>query len=158
MAKRWLVLKRDEEGVSPVIATILMVAITVVLAAVLYVMVTNLIIVDGNKPQVTLTRLGCEPGSCKASVSGAVPADVRLDLFKVTVLVDGDPVGTPQVIVAGSDLAFGNLTFRYTDLGGEGRMTGGDSFRLSGTSAGFVYVVSFLWQDGSEVAHQEFSV
>src|SRR3972149_566904 len=43
MEKRTLVLKRDEEGVSPVIATILMVAITVVLGAVLYVMVSGLI-------------------------------------------------------------------------------------------------------------------
>ncbi len=34
-------LKRDEEGVSPVIATILMVAITVVLAATLYMMVSD---------------------------------------------------------------------------------------------------------------------
>ena len=33
----------DERGVSPVIAVVLMVAITVVLAAVLYVMVINLI-------------------------------------------------------------------------------------------------------------------
>jgi flagellin-like protein len=39
LAKPWLVLRKNEEGVSPVIATILMVAITVVLAAVLYVMV-----------------------------------------------------------------------------------------------------------------------
>src|SRR3972149_4159426 len=43
MEKRTVVVKRDEEGVSPVIATILMVAITVVLAAVLYVMVSGLI-------------------------------------------------------------------------------------------------------------------
>ncbi len=35
-------LKRNEEGVSPVIATILMVAITVVLAATLYVMVSDI--------------------------------------------------------------------------------------------------------------------
>ncbi len=35
-------LRRDVHGVSPVIATILLVAITVVLAAVLYVMITNL--------------------------------------------------------------------------------------------------------------------
>src|SRR3989442_10795764 len=36
-------IRKDEKAVSPVIATILMVAITVVLAAVLYVMVTGLI-------------------------------------------------------------------------------------------------------------------
>lgn len=39
MKKAW---KRNDEGVSPVIATILMVAITVVLAAVLYVMVMGM--------------------------------------------------------------------------------------------------------------------
>jgi flagellin-like protein len=44
MKKIWK--QRSEEGVSPVIATILMVAITVVLAAVLYVMVIQM----GNKP------------------------------------------------------------------------------------------------------------
>jgi flagellin-like protein len=38
MKKIWAI-RKDAEGVSPVIATILMVAITVVLAAVLYVMV-----------------------------------------------------------------------------------------------------------------------
>ncbi|MCK5038821.1 MAG: type IV pilin, partial [Thermoplasmata archaeon] len=35
-------IRKDSEGVSPVIATILMVAITVVLAAVLYVMVIGI--------------------------------------------------------------------------------------------------------------------
>src|SRR3989475_11468709 len=45
------VIQKDEAAVSPVIATILMVAITVVLAAVLYVMVSGLITpVGGNKP------------------------------------------------------------------------------------------------------------
>src|SRR2546427_7506319 len=42
MKRSWIV-RKDEKAVSPVIATILMVAITVVLAAVLYVMVTGLI-------------------------------------------------------------------------------------------------------------------
>jgi len=42
MKKLWLI-RKDEEAVSPVIATILMVAITVVLAAVLYVMVSGLL-------------------------------------------------------------------------------------------------------------------
>ncbi|MEE9116034.1 MAG: archaellin/type IV pilin N-terminal domain-containing protein, partial [Thermoplasmata archaeon] len=40
--KRKSFIRKDEEGVSPVIATILMVAITVVLAAVLYIMVIGL--------------------------------------------------------------------------------------------------------------------
>ena len=43
--------REDESAVSPVIATILMVAITVVLAAVLYVMVSGLITGPGGAPQ-----------------------------------------------------------------------------------------------------------
>ena len=45
------VIRKDETAVSPVIATILMVAITVVLAAVLYVMVSGLITGPGGAPQ-----------------------------------------------------------------------------------------------------------
>ena len=44
-------IRKDESAVSPVIATILMVAITVVLAAVLYVMVSGLISGPGGTPQ-----------------------------------------------------------------------------------------------------------
>jgi archaeal type IV pilus assembly protein PilA len=44
------IIRKDEEAVSPVIATILMVAITVVLAAVLYVMVSGLITGPGGTP------------------------------------------------------------------------------------------------------------
>src|SRR5713226_3446006 len=50
------IIRKDERAVSPVIATILMVAITVVLAAVLYVMVSGLITGPGaQKPLVTFS-------------------------------------------------------------------------------------------------------
>ena len=58
MRKR-LIIRKDEQAVSPVIATILMVAITVVLAAVLYVMVTGLLTGPGAGPRsmgVTVSR------------------------------------------------------------------------------------------------------
>ncbi len=45
------IVRKNDEAVSPVIATILMVAITVVLAAVLYVMVSGLISGPGNAPK-----------------------------------------------------------------------------------------------------------
>jgi archaeal type IV pilus assembly protein PilA len=53
------IIRKDEKAVSPVIATILMVAITVVLAAVLYVMVSGLITGPGSTPKaigVSVTR------------------------------------------------------------------------------------------------------
>jgi len=46
------IIRKDEQAVSPVIATILMVAITVVLAAVLYVMVSGLLVGPTGGPQV----------------------------------------------------------------------------------------------------------
>lgn len=46
-----MIIRKDEHAVSPVIATILMVAITVVLAAVLYVMVTGLLTGPGTGPR-----------------------------------------------------------------------------------------------------------
>jgi len=45
-------IRYDRKAVSPVIATILLVAITVVLAAVLYVMVSGLLTPVGNGPQI----------------------------------------------------------------------------------------------------------
>ena len=52
-------IQKDESAVSPVIATILMVAITVVLAAVLYVMVSGLITAPGGQ----VRSIGINPGS-----------------------------------------------------------------------------------------------
>lgn len=49
----------DERGVSPVIAVILMVAITVVLASVLYIMLTSIVIPP---PKTNFDRLDCKKG------------------------------------------------------------------------------------------------
>src|SRR5947207_11478653 len=66
------IIRKDEAAVSPVIATILMVAITVVLAAVLYVMVSGLITpVGGNKPLVTFAAVDQRSGNATIAVAGA---------------------------------------------------------------------------------------
>ncbi|MFQ5837172.1 MAG: type IV pilin [Thermoplasmata archaeon] len=56
MRKPWAI-RKDQAAVSPVIATILMVAITVVLAAVLYVMVSGLVSGPGSTPEVILVSV-----------------------------------------------------------------------------------------------------
>jgi len=55
-AFRWR--KKDKRGVSPIIATILLVAITVVLAAVLYILISGLTKGPGNTPLGTSLTLG----------------------------------------------------------------------------------------------------
>jgi flagellin-like protein len=162
MEKRLLVLKRDEEGVSPVIATILMVAITVVLAAVLYVMVSGLIGGGGTtRPQVTMVTsgpgLGCTGTStCKGRIADASQAN-ELAKYKVRVFGNSTALGAAATLST-SDLTFGTVTFTYTDLGGEGNLGGGDEFTISGLVASTDYKISFIWAaDSTQVAEALFS-
>src|SRR5437667_12067608 len=85
------VIRKDEAAVSPVIATILMVAITVVLAAVLYVMVSGLISpVGGNKPLVTFSAVDQSAGNATIGVAGASqrvsPSNYKVNLDRKSVV------------------------------------------------------------------------
>src|SRR5256712_14109358 len=79
-------IRSDREGVSPVIATILLVAITVVLAAVLYVMVSGLLTPVGNGPQiigVVLSKTGDGKNwslEIASTPLGLTPGTVHLEL------------------------------------------------------------------------------
>ncbi|MGB2825540.1 MAG: archaellin/type IV pilin N-terminal domain-containing protein, partial [Thermoplasmata archaeon] len=90
MKKTWAI-RKDAEGVSPVIATILMVAITVVLAAVLYVMVLGFGGDTTTTPTSSLT---------KSSVSSGVkltfaPVSVDTQWDDITILLS-DGTNTVQ--------------------------------------------------------------
>ena len=80
-------IRNDREGVSPVIATILLVAITVVLAAVLYVMVSGLLTPVGNGPQimgVALSKTGDGKNwslEIASTPLGLTPGGVHLELI-----------------------------------------------------------------------------
>jgi flagellin-like protein len=78
-------IRRDGRGVSPVIATILMVAITVVLAAVLYMMVA--IMIPPERPsgiQVTFSPGGQGPDGWRTVVAGVSQTE-SLEQFEVLV-------------------------------------------------------------------------
>jgi len=80
-------IRGDHDGVSPVIATILLVAITVVLAAVLYVMVSGLLTPVGNGPQIMGVVLGKTGDGMNWTLEiastplGLTPANVHLQLI-----------------------------------------------------------------------------
>ncbi|UCG69182.1 MAG: type IV pilin N-terminal domain-containing protein [Thermoplasmata archaeon] len=88
MKKVW----KNEEGVSPVIAVILMVAITVVLAAVLYVMVSGMLGSTGTTPTVSMNwnedpeAAGVYTGNV-VSISGV--SSINTDDVTVTVTHSG---------------------------------------------------------------------
>src|SRR5438445_3587926 len=120
------VIRKDEAAVSPVIATILMVAITVVLAAVLYVMVSGLITpVGGNKPLVTFSAATQANGNATIGIAGASQS-VSPSNYKVNLMVGtttGTAIAMPALGGAFATLAIGSpaVTYRiyWTDIGSE---------------------------------------
>jgi len=154
------VIRKDEEAVSPVIATILMVAITVVLAAVLYVMVSGLITpVGGNKPLVTFSAVSQASGNATISVAGASQA-VSPSNYKVNLAVGtltGTAIAMPTTSGLFATVVVSGTTYRiyWTDIGGEKTLNAGDNFRVTGNNIALPAATSFtfylLWSDGSSI-------
>ena len=69
-----------------------------------------------------------------------------LSAYKVTVLKDGIPWGTPSVVKQG-DCGNGpvNEELNFTDLTADGKLTGGDFFTLENLTSGSQYEVILLW-------------
>ena len=143
MKKIWAV-RKDSDAVSPVIATILMVAITVVLAAVLYVMVLGFGGSSTTTPAATYQKNTITAGQkitivsiTKTDVSWT---DVKVQLSDGTNFAEWAPVGTnldggaatssnvTSTLTGGlTGLTVGCLVF---DIAGNGYVSGSDYFQL----------------------------
>ncbi len=133
------IIRKDEDAVSPVIATILMVAITVVLAAVLYVMVSGLI----TTPTAPSSGWGINLGkstdgsnwtlSMTTVPSGATPSSVFITITTGSGAAIGSATQVSFATVAtggqtlGSQAGYGMF---YTPLK-SGTVSAGDVVRLS---------------------------
>ncbi len=172
MKKIWAI-RKDSEAVSPVIATILMVAITVVLAAVLYVMVLGF---GGTSstPGINVLRKSSIAGGFKieftAPTAEVAWTDVTIQVSAgantatwntmTTELLTDD---TPPAVFPGTAKDVGALSvyLNVTDLAGNGRMSNGDYITLQvlGTSGVFgpstTYTLTLLYEptDGSMLAY-----
>ncbi len=171
MKKIWAI-RKDSEGVSPVIATILMVAITVVLAAVLYVMVLGF---GGTSstPGINVLRKSSLGSGFKveftAPTSEVAWSDVTVQLsdgtntvswntFTTELLTNTNP---PAVWNTGPTKTLGALTvyLNITDLAGNGRMSNGDYVTLQTTGGAFAtsttYTLTLLYDptSGSMLAY-----
>jgi flagellin-like protein len=170
MKKMWK-FRKDSRAVSPVIATILMVAITVVLAAVLYVMVSGYggggetaptgDFTGATKDSTYVEKLTFGPFS-----KDTTPTQIKIVIGNgtttpVTYLFQTDTTGTLSV-ASGSTADPGIDYVNYTDLGGDSKVSNGDyitiDFDAVGTGshsfvASIVYVatgdiigdISFTW-------------
>ncbi len=161
MKKAWS-MKKNAEAVSPVIATILMVAITVVLAAVLYVMVLGFGGTGTTAPTTSLVKKTPAPSygvkyefvSPSKEVSWT---DLSIQLNDGTNTVSWAPTkedldGGTSVTWAGGAKTLGSLSVycNITDLVGNGNVNGGDYFTFTTPSSptfsvGTTYYVSIIY-------------
>jgi len=78
--------------------------------------------------------------------------------YRVAITVNGTTIGTARTLTA--SMAFGPYTITWTDLGGEGDLTGGDVFRMTrpgGLPANTDFLVSLLWSDGAAVGTRDYA-
>ncbi len=146
MKKTWSI-RKDAEAVSPVIATILMVAITVVLAAVLYVMVLGFGTNPNATPAATYSKASAT-GGAKINIVSITRNDVSWDDVKVQLSKGGDfaewspvalPLNTGSAVTVAQGVGAGALSgfsLNVTDLGGNGVVSGSDYLTIIGTFAG----------------------
>jgi len=128
---RTLWLRPNKNAVSPVIGTILMVAITVVLAAVLYVMVTGLVTNPGEtKPTVSLSV-----GNFQGLGTTATITSVSTTTLDVSTLVFQVVAGNGTIYfsgAAGTGAAVNGVvvTITYNDASGDGKVGPDDNIGI----------------------------
>lgn len=141
MKKIW----KDQNAVSPVIAVILMVAITVVLAAVLYVMVSGMLTTTSTTPTAGLTM---NPGSTTNSYQGNLVSpskSVPLEDITVTLWDDSAQTANSGVLTNGdTTVAVGSgINMTYRDTVDNDKIDGGDVITAgnvgTGDSIKFIY-------------------
>jgi flagellin-like protein len=162
MKKIWRI-RKDSEAVSPVIATILMVAITVVLAAVLYVMVMGFGGSTNQTPSGSFTAVQSMSASVERVQFGVItnptvkPTELKIVIENLTTSTTdtartytfaSDATGA-LTAVSGTGTITGLLTVAYTDLAGDAKVSSGDyltiTFGPSGGTSVSNYKVSMIF-------------
>ncbi len=162
MKKRSFI-REDEKAVSPVIATILMVAITVVLAAVLYIMVIGLTPTPGDVPPTGQFAYATPTSNTTATVEFAAfsvtPPPVSLKIVLSTSTSSGtytfgaNADGTVMTLADGDNM--GTLTYR--DYGKNGLVDRGDQLLITSLAKNTNYDIRMLWKDGSTLDTDDFT-
>lgn len=118
MRKIWL--RPNKNAVSPVIGTILMVAITVVLAAVLYVMVTGLVTSPGDtKPTVSLSAGTWSGGTSVVSITSVSTSTLDVSGLTFQVVAQNGTIYFSGGAGAGSAVNGITVTVTYNNGGTE---------------------------------------
>ena len=148
------IIRKDEAAVSPVIATILMVAITVVLAAVLYVMVSGLLTPTGQGPRVMGVNIGTSgDGTNWTLLITTTPSGLTTSAVKLTITTTGGLTALNPIAL--SSLTSGSWNTNKAQFVGTGGTTVvvGDRVLISTTTYPPGYGVQIADSQGILYAH-----
>ena len=160
MNKKLLTTNKDE-AVSPVIAVILMVAITVVLAAVLYVMVSGMMSDTTATPSGALSfGDGTVVGGGKDYTGGITALSKDIDFVDVSMtVVNGSAsaasTGTDGALVSGTAVVAGNFQVTYSDTNGNNQLDAGDVISITGATSGCQFKLVYI-PSGGEITKKVF--
>ncbi len=157
-------IRRDPCAVSPVVAEILLVAITVVLAAVIYLMASGLLSGTTNPPPlVALSGPGTYAGGTRnatLTVAGASqPAGMGSYRFNLVVagLYGNATAFAASGVAATTNVAGTMYRVTWDDLDGGGKLTQGDQIKVTGNGVSLPASTTFdfilLWETGATVTH-----
>ncbi len=139
MKKMW---KKNTKAVSPVIATILMVAITVVLAAVLYVMVMGFGGSDTTQaPAVTLSKTTTGGGTAIV-----ISIDRQVDIGKIGIAIDGvykAPLKNNTIGITLTGDSSHSFNYTFTPLNA-GKVSTGDRIVVKNATAGTTFQLVWM--------------
>jgi flagellin-like protein len=160
MKKIWKI-RKDSEAVSPVIATILMVAITVVLAAVLYVMVMGFGGTGTQTPTGAFSQaIKADATHEKVQFGVLTPDTIRSDV-KILITKDGVAWANGVLPATGASGALTSATYSgtgvvaanitYVDLLDDNKIGSGDYLSIIPGSAGDFVVTMVFVPSGNQI-------
>ncbi len=132
----------DERGVSPVIAVILLVAITVVLVSMLYIMVQSLVTTQEFTPRGVL-YFNADP-SISGKYLGEFQGKIKLNLIEVTAYDSSEEkvaIFSPATETLASVPGGINITFEDTNH--NDKLDGIDRFTIEGGEAGDIITITY---------------
>lgn len=150
MKKLWK-MRKSREAVSPVIATILMVAITVVLAAVLYVMVMGFGGTGTQQPTGSFTTPAKLSSTQEKVPFGIITPDTKFVDCKYIIakgaLQDVWTCSAGSTLVAPGTVTLTGVSLAGVDLGTDGKISNGDSITVTLPASGATgdYTITLLY-------------
>ena len=140
---------RNSKGVTPVVATILLVAITVVLVATIWYMASALIPTFAGTPKVTLStdQTGLKTTEMIVFINSNEWSDTSLSMYSIVIYKNTSVKAMQSIkLHVGLTVNFDGSLFKFLD-DGNSKLNVGDKFLLSGLHTSTYYEFFIYYSD-----------